>query len=148
MSETLDVLAVTLQEIEDLERQLDEQPTTDAATRLSASKQVALALGRKLEREEAQQQRQADDTKRRQLEARYAEVNEKVDDLYREAEAGLSAALDATDAAYPLHNESRRLASMITKLGGNVPIIERNFWSRNPKLRDRFLDSVLRNGEP
>ena len=120
MSETLTLLSETLQEIERLENELEANPSVETAAHLSASKQVALALGRKHEREEAEQKQEAQDEKRAEFEAKYAEIQTRLFELHEKAEAALNEAIDATDESFDLLNQSRRLASMITKTGGHA----------------------------
>ena len=141
-------LLKTLDELEQLEKAFAATPNTDLAIKMAATRQVAIALGQKVDVERAENEERKRHEKRAQLERQYQETNRQVDELYAKAEAGLTAAIEATDSAHGLHNESRRLASMIIKLGGEVPVLERSFWSRYPALRNRFIGSVLRNGEP
>jgi regulator of replication initiation timing len=137
-----------LEEIAKLEHKFVDEPDVETASKLAATRHVAHMLGMKLEKEKALRIEQQDLRKRAGFEQRYSEVNDRLNILYAEAEAGLEQALDATDEAVKLYHESRRLASFIDKFGGYVPVVEQSFWSRFPKLRDRFLNSVLRNGEP
>ncbi|MDQ3645305.1 MAG: hypothetical protein M3345_00030 [Actinomycetota bacterium] len=141
-------LGTALEEIDLLERRFVEQPDADTATRLAGTRHVANMLIAKLDHEKALRLEQQDARKRAEFEERYGEVNSRLDALYAEAEGAVRAALDTTDEAVKLYHESRRLASFIQKFGGDVPVVERSFWSRHPRLRERFLNSVLRNGEP
>lgn len=148
MSETATALLTALEELDVLEREFADSPTTERATQMTAVRQVALALGERFEREkQAQAEREAVD-KRRQFERELQDVTKRLDELYSKAATGLEQVLDATDEAQGLYHHARRLESFIDKLGGIVDRHERSFWTRHPQLRYRFIDSVLRNGEP
>jgi hypothetical protein len=146
--ETSTALSRALEELELSEREFLEAPTTELATQIAATRQVVLALGNRLEQETAENERAHQLRRREEFEARLAEVNERLNDLYRSIEHHLTKTLDASDETLRLYAEAKQLESYITKTGGDVPVRERSLWSRYPKLREQFMNSLLRNGEP
>lgn len=141
-------LLLTLAEIEKLDTEMSQVPDAKTATRLSAAKDVALRLGQKVEEAlEYEHQIQVDEQReatRRDYEAGVGQL----DHLYSEAAEALEVAIESIEEAFELKAHVRQDLRRLKQLGGAPSREAKYFWERFPKLKNSFVDSVLRNGEP
>ena len=141
-------LLLTLAEIEKLDREMSKAPDPETATQLSATKDVAVRLGQKVEEAlEYEQQIQLEE-QREATRRDYEAGVEQLDHLYSEAAEALEVAVKSIEGAFELKAHVRQDLRRLKQLGGSPTKEAKYFWERYPKLKNSFLDSVLRNGEP
>jgi len=140
--------ALTLAEIEQLEAALNDQPKIESAIQLNAQYEVAKRLKTKIEEaEEVERQLEAEAQQRAQR-VEYETLVEQLDMTYAEGAEALRVAVDKIERAFDLKNQVRRSWALLDKQGVRPDNMPDSFWPRYPKLRNDFIESVLRNGEP
>jgi HPt (histidine-containing phosphotransfer) domain-containing protein len=141
-------LALTVHEIKQLEQSLADTPDVDTAIRLRGYYDVAERLVEKVAEEERLAQAAEEERQTAALRDRYDTLVENVEREYAEAAKALRIAIDTLEQAYNTKTELRRAWNMLDKRGARPDRMPDSFWPRDPQLRNDFVDSVLRNGEP
>lgn len=141
-------LVSTIGAIRELEAKMAESPDMESAVELSGHYEVAQRLAAKVE--EAEDAERAAEAKRltASMRDRYDLLASQLEDLYGKGAEALRLAIDTAEEAYLVKQEVRRLWGMLEKRDARPGVMPNSFWPRDRKLRDDFMDSVLRNGEP
>lgn len=141
-------LTMTLDAIRALEAKMQDAPDLASAVELTGHYEVARRLAARAE--EAEDAERAAEAKRltASLRERYDRLVGQLDIEYSRAAWALRVAVDTLEQAYGTKQEVRRLWGMLEKRGARPDRMPDSFWPRDRKLRDDFMDSVLRNGEP
>lgn len=145
---TQDQLVTTIEAIRELETRMAEAPDMESAVQLSGHYEVAQRLAAKVE--EAEDAERAAEAKRltASMRERYDQLASQLETLYAKSAEALRLAIDTAEESYLVKQEVRRLWSMLEKRDARPGAMPNSFWPRDRKLRDDFMDSVLRNGEP
>lgn len=141
-------LVETLEAIRSLEAKMADSPDVESAVELSGYYDVAQRLATKVE--QAEDAERAAEAKRltASLRERYDVLAEQLEELYAKGAESLRTAIDTIEQAYVVKQEVRRLWGMLEKRDARPGVMPNSFWPRDRKLREDFMDSVLRNGEP
>lgn len=141
-------LTTTLDAIRALEAKMQDAPDLASAVELTGHYEVARRLAAKVE--EAEDAERAAEAKRltASLRERYDQLVGQLDIEYSKAAWALRVAIDTLETAYTTKQAVRRLWGMLEKRDARPGQMPNSFWPRDRKLRDDYMDSVLRNGEP
>jgi hypothetical protein len=131
-----------------LEADLAANPTTQVATELAATEEVIRRLTAKRDAVQRMEDQRREAEYVQSLEVRYAELCVELSDHYKRSAEALSELLEASENGFKVKSELRRTWAILEKRGAYPGSMPDSFWPRHPDLRNRFTDSVLRNGEP